>query len=142
MRTLIIVTASARARERTMAAIIVPNAAAKSVVWTYFGFPGKPDGSIVTKTRVVCRICSQETPYKKNNTTNLFAHLERHHKEKHSKLRAPTTKSKEARQSSLSASFASAIPLGSKSDRHKQLVDAVAGFVVHDMRPLSVVEGD
>ena len=124
-----------------MAAMVVPNAAAKSVVWTYFGFPGSPDGSTVTKKRVVCRICHQETPYK-NNTSNMFAHLERHHKDEYAKLRAPTTQSKEAKQSSLSASFASATPQGSGSDQHKQLVDAIAGFVVQDMRPLSVMEGE
>ena len=60
-------------------------------------------------------------------------------KTKYAKLCAPTTQSKEAKKSSLSASFASA-PLGSGSDRHNQLVDTIAGFVVQDMRPLSVEE--
>ena len=73
-----------------MAGSIVSNAAAKSEVWTSFGFPASPDGSVVTKTRVVCRICKQEMPYK-NNTTNLYSHLERHHKDEYVKLRKSGT---------------------------------------------------
>ena len=38
-----------------------------------------------TKGKVVCRSCRKEIPYK-NNTTNLYVQLERHHKEEYVKL--------------------------------------------------------
>ena len=127
---------------------VVSNAAAKSDVWVHFGFPGSADGSVVTKRRVVCRICKQDMPYK-NNTTNLYSHLERHHKDEHAKLRKTGTALKEAQQPSkgaqqpsISATFANVTPLGSSTARHKQLVDAIGMFVIKDMRPLSIVEGE
>ena len=39
-------------------------------------------------------------------------------------------------------SLANAVPLGASLIRHKQLVDAVGTFVIQDLRPLSVVEGE
>ena len=122
-------------------ASVVSNAAAKSDVWVHFGFPGSADGSVVTKRRVVCRICKQDMPYK-NNTTNLYSHLERHHKDEHAKLRKTGTASKEAQQPSISATFANVTPLGSSTARHKQLVDAIGMFIIKDMRPLSIVEAE
>ena len=64
---------------------IVVNAIAKSGVWVHFKLPGSPDGTISTKKRVICRLCKQEIPYK-NNTTNLFKHLEIHHRAEFAKL--------------------------------------------------------
>ena len=45
-------------------AIIVSNPSGKSDVWSHFGFPGREDGSILTKSRAVCCICYVEMPYK------------------------------------------------------------------------------
>ena len=60
-----------------MKGCIILNATAKSPVWVHFGFPGNADGTVVTKKRVICCICSQKMPYK-NSTSNLFSHLECH----------------------------------------------------------------
>ena len=65
---------------------IVSNIGAKTPVWKHFGFPGIGNGAPRTKGKVVCRLCQKEMPYK-NNTTNLYVHLEQHHKEKQTKLR-------------------------------------------------------
>ena len=45
-------------------------------------------GLVVTKSRVVCHICNQEMPYK-NITTNMYLHLECHHKDEYMKLCKP-----------------------------------------------------
>ena len=66
-------------------AIIISNPSEKSDVWSHFGFHGHEDGSILTKSRAVCCICYVEMPYK-NNTTNLFSHLDRHHKKEYEEL--------------------------------------------------------
>ena len=81
----------------------------------------------------------------KNNTLNLFSHLERHHRDEYAKLcktESSQSTSKEARQPLIFASLANAVPLGASSTRHKQLVDAVGTFVIQDLRPLSVMEGE
>ena len=67
---------------KVMECCIVPNATAKSPVWVYFGFPGNADGTVMTKKRAICRICSQEMPYK----NNLFSHLQHHHRDEYAKL--------------------------------------------------------
>ena len=64
---------------------IVSNTNAKTPVWKNFVFPGNGEGAPTTKGKIVCRLCRKEMPYK-NNTTNLYVHLERHHKE-YAKLR-------------------------------------------------------
>ena len=65
---------------------IVSNSGAKTPIWKLFGFPGNGNGAPRNKGKVVCRFCQKEMPYK-NNTTDLYVHLERHHKEEHTKLR-------------------------------------------------------
>ena len=126
---------------QSSAAKIVPNAAAKSGVWVHFGFPGNAAGTIVSKQHAVCHICNQDMSYK-NNTTNLFSHLECHHREEYAKLRKTGPTTTETQQPSIAESFAHAVPLGASSTRHKQLVDAVGMFIIRDLRPLSVVEGE
>ena len=117
-----------------MECCIIPSATAKSLVWVHFGFPGNADGTIMTKKRAICRISSQEMSYK-NHTSNLFSHLERHHRDEYAKLRktkSSQSTSKEVRQPSIFANLANAVPLGASSTRHKQLVDAVGTFVIQD----------
>ena len=59
---------------------VVPTTNVKTPVCKHFGFPGNGEGVPSTKGKVVCRRCRKEMPYK-NSTTNLYVHLERHHKE-------------------------------------------------------------
>ena len=80
----------------------------------------------------------------KNNTTNLFSHLERHQDE-YVKFRKPETtsvSSKGGQQSSIAANFAKSTPPLSRSGsiRHKKLVYAVGMFVIKDMRPLPLLK--
>ena len=64
---------------------IIPNPTAKTEVWEHFGYPGNESGGIATKSKVICRHCNKTMPYK-NNTTNLYTHLDHHHKEAYVKL--------------------------------------------------------
>ena len=68
---------------------IVPNKNSKSPVWTYFGFPCDVNGA-VNKHKVICCLCNLELPYSRN-TTNLFAHLQTHHKTQYIALKGTST---------------------------------------------------
>ena len=94
-----------------MEGCIVPHSIAKSPVWVHFEFPGNADGTVVTKKREICCICSQEMPY----TSNLFSHLECQHQDEYAKLHkteSSQSTSIEARQPSIFTSHANAVPLG------------------------------
>ena len=84
-------------------------------------------------------------PYK-NNTTNLYVHLERHHKE-HTKLR-PTISSQSdkdpetpMKQSTMPERLRKLQPLDKTTTRYKQLVSAMVQFISQDMQPIAVVDG-
>ena len=125
---------------------IVSNPGAKTPVWKLFGFPGNGNGAPRTKGKVVCRLCRKEMPYK-NNTTNLYVHLERHHKEEHTKLR-PTISSQSdkdpetpMKQSTMPERLRKLQPLDKTTTRYKQLVSAMVQFISQDMQPIAVVDG-
>jgi len=117
---------------------IVPNKGAKSPVWDYFGFPCDVDGA-VNDRRVVCRLCKLELPYSRN-TTNLFAHLQTHHKAQYIALKRTGTATS-SKQETLVSTVARSQPLSPSSDRHKTLVAAVGTYLAKDMHPLAAVEG-
>jgi len=130
---------------------IVSNSRAKTPVWNYFGFPGNGHGEVTTKAKVICCLCplTKEMPYK-NNTTNLYTHLEQHHKEEYVALRANSSSHKgngtsllapAMRQPTMAENLRRIQPLGKTAFRYKQLVEATAKFIYEDMQPLSVVEG-
>ena len=76
----------------------------------------------------------------KNNTSKLFSHLEHHHRDECAKLR--TTESVKERRLSTSGSFARAVPLSVSSPWYQQLVDAIGMFMIRDLKPIAVVDGD
>ena len=74
----------------TASASIIPNTLAKTEVWEHFGYPGTESGGILTRMKIICRHCKNEMPYK-NNTTNMYVHLDHHHKEVYMKMSLQTT---------------------------------------------------
>ena len=129
---------------------IVPNPNAKTPVWKLFGFPGNGQGVSKTKGKVVCRRCRKEIPYK-NYTTNLYVHLERHHKEEYVKLRpsisSPINETCDngpkplMKQSTMTERLCKIQPLDKITITYKQLVEATVQFISQDMQPLAMVEG-
>lgn len=68
--------------------IVLPNVAAKSIVWKYFGFPpmeGTLD--VPDKTFTRCRLCRGKIPYK-GQTTNMLKHLESKHRVDYESLKS------------------------------------------------------
>lgn len=59
-----------------------PAASFRSPVWEHFGFPVTYDESgkkLVDKTVTVCKHCVKLVTYACGNTSNMLAHLRRHH---------------------------------------------------------------
>lgn len=131
---------------------IASNKKAKSKLWKHFGFlvEGSGETETVNKKKVVCRLCNNVSPYA-GCTTNLAAHLERHHtaeyqvyltetKSGQSQSTTITTAQSSQSQTTLQASLARSQPLSKSGSRYKELVDAVGRFISADLLPLSVVE--
>jgi len=53
-------------------------AAFRAEVWNHFGFESKEGSTDIDKNHVVCKLCLGKIKYS-GNTTNLRAHLARHH---------------------------------------------------------------
>lgn len=103
----------------------------KADVWKYFGFQPKGSKNELDKDNAVCKMCLAPVKYC-GNTTNLRAHLARHHAEvlaeKHPKKRIETN------QTTLDNL------LPSNSPRAQRITEAMVHFICKDLRPYSVVD--
>ena len=125
---------------------IVQNKAAKSSVWTYYGFVKMNDD--IYKRIVACRQCNCVLKYS-GNTTNLTDHLRRKHptvyktSQVKSKLPSPSSPVASPLPNSSSTETFHSIFGSNKpqptSRRAKEITSAMAQFMVKDLRPFSVV---
>ena len=97
----------------------------------------------LAKGKVICHRCRKEMPYK-NNTANLYAHLERHYKEEYVELRASILAANDKdpktpiKQSTMPERLRKLQPLDKSTTRYKKLVAAMVQFNSQDMQPISV----
>ena len=125
---------------------IVPNPTAKTDVWEHFGYPGDESGGIATKSKVICRHCKKSMPYK-NNTTNLYTHLDNHHKKVYATLsyykqqQSSTAQKSQHHQLSLQETIKKTQSLSRSSECYKKLANAIGKFIAKDLQPISVVDG-
>ena len=125
---------------------IIPNPTAKTEVWEHFGYPGNESGGIATKSKVICHHCNKAMPYK-NNTTNLYTHLDHHHKETYVKLsyykqQQSSTAQQSQHQLSLQETIKKTQSLSRSSERYKKLASVIGQFIAKDLQPISVVDGE
>ncbi|XP_072552290.1 uncharacterized protein [Salminus brasiliensis] len=64
-----------------------PTQRVKSVVWEYFGYLKDANGTVVCDGFPICKICQLNVAAKGGNTTNLFKHLQDHHKAVYEEIR-------------------------------------------------------
>ena len=98
----------------------------KSDVWNYFTKDKE-------RKKAKCQLCSKELAFH-SGTTNLRDHLMNRH--------SGTYKNeggKNEKQGTLLQTFAR--PRHCSEARAKEITDRIANFIVHDMRPIRVVEG-
>ena len=117
----------------TTGVLIIPNATAKTEVWEHFGYPGNESGGIASKSRVFVATAKKNMPYM-NNTTNLYVHLDHHHKEVYVKLshyrQQQQTSTAQNHQLSLQETVKKTQSLSSSSERYKKLANAIGQFIV------------
>lgn len=116
-----------------------PAALNRSAVWHHFAFRVTyDDGSkkVVDKSATVCKHCATRTVYAHTNTTNMSAHLRRHH---------PSETGQLTGQLLLPAAFKQ--PYSDESHRAKCITKGVGYFIVtqyfiaKDMQPYAMVQG-
>uniref|UniRef100_A0A672JQE7 BED-type domain-containing protein n=1 Tax=Salarias fasciatus TaxID=181472 RepID=A0A672JQE7_SALFA len=110
-----------------------PRSIYKSEIWTHFGFYSKDGGR--DKSHAICKMCLSKVKYC-GNTTNLRAHVARHHQDVEVKGKQATSSSQLTLEQVTSTKFASSSPRAAK------ITHSVIYYMCKDMRPLSTVEGD
>uniref|UniRef100_A0A3B1JJI0 Zinc finger BED domain-containing protein 1-like n=1 Tax=Astyanax mexicanus TaxID=7994 RepID=A0A3B1JJI0_ASTMX len=111
-------------------------ASLKSAVWKYFAFPVSYVASVrvVDRNTTVCKMCYMRVPYPATgNTTNMAAHIRRHHKDVDL-----TGKTSSLVQPTIQSSFV--VKLAQTSARAEAITNAIGLFIAADLQPYSVVE--
>lgn len=108
----------------------------KSKVWTHFGFY-KLQGKVeLDMSKTVCRLCHGQLSYC-GNTTNMTAHIARHHPEKKIELDQAKRRPLATVQQTLDSTLHK-LPAG--SEKAQRITTSIAHFICKDLRPYSVVE--
>ncbi|GAA6094021.1 E3 SUMO-protein ligase ZBED1-like [Tachysurus ichikawai] len=113
----------------------------KSVGWRHFGFAveyNAEEEKTVNKKMTVCKHCYTRVAYSNRNTSNMIAHLRRHHQAismSEGRIAEQVIKSSK-KQQSLAESFQHTYPTG--SERHMK-IKAVGVFIAKDLQPFSVI---
>ena len=119
---------------------LIPKKGLLSVVWKYFGFKQKDE----SQSRVICKTCFAIVAAPQSNTTNLYQHLNRHHKVQNDE--AVQGKKSESRptttQTSITDTLHTATPYPHNSSRSKEITDAIAYHLAKDMVPINTVARD
>jgi len=109
---------------------LVPLSGGRSHVWNQFGFKADDNGIILNKKQVHCRVCNSVIAYS-GNTTNLKSHLQ------------TCTSIKSSLSSGIQTYFqVCTSKLSVKSDRSKELTKGLMTFVIKDLKPISIVDGE
>ncbi|XP_056414792.1 E3 SUMO-protein ligase ZBED1-like isoform X2 [Hyla sarda] len=111
----------------------------KAGIWTHFGFYNKPGSKEYDKSHAVCKICEARIKYC-GNTTNLRAHMARHHGDIEVNLKQAASTTTPASQRTLDQANTAKFPPG--SIRATRITQSVLYFICKNLRPLSVVENE
>lgn len=123
----------AEAGEQTSLKIISAPSRFKSQVWKLFGFYTLPGRAALDLTKTVCKLCHTVIAFC-GNTTNLSAHLARHHPKLNFGLNANQPA---ASQRTLDVTLSK---LPSTSEKAKRITESIGLLICKDIRPYSIVE--
>lgn len=121
---------------------IVPDLASvyKAEVWRYFGFRYRQGTKEIDKSHAVCKMCNPNVKYSKN-TTNLRAHLMRHHSDVLlTEQQQQTVYGKRVDPLKLTLKQVHTSKLPPTSKRAAKIIQSVLYFICKGMCPLSVIE--
>ncbi|XP_042329280.1 E3 SUMO-protein ligase ZBED1-like [Sceloporus undulatus] len=108
---------------------------AQSRYWTFFGFQGDAYGRILDKSKIICKLCGVRLSYS-GNTTNLRQHLIYKHRCEYNQLVGTQTTTLDRGGMGMGEFGPSRPPAPGRTTQ------AVAGFIVLDLMPVEVVEGE
>ena len=112
---------------------LVPKKGSHSVVWKYFGFKQNNEG----QSKGICKACFAIVAAPQSNTTNLYQHLNRHHKVQYDEAVQGKKKSESrptlTTQTSITDTLHKATPYPHNSSRSKEVTDAIAYHLAKDM---------
>ena len=116
--------------------IVTPNGKV-SAVWKHFGFRR----SDKDQKRALCKLCANDVS-QSGGTTNLWRHLQTWHKKEYDELNPTATDNvpSTSKQQTMDLYVRTVSKYSHDSERAKKLTSAVCQFVVHDIRPVSVVD--
>ncbi|XP_039216147.1 E3 SUMO-protein ligase ZBED1-like isoform X1 [Crotalus tigris] len=108
---------------------------AQSRYWTFFGFQGDAYGRILDKSKIICKLCGVRLSYS-GNTTNLRQHLVYKHRCEYNQLVGTQVAPLDKGMAGTSEFGTPRPPIPGRTTR------AVADFIVLDLMPVEVVEGE
>ncbi|KAL6465097.1 hypothetical protein MHYP_G00252300 [Metynnis hypsauchen] len=124
---------------------LVPKKNGTSCVWEHFGFR-KTD---ISQKQVLCKTCRASVLTSRGNTTNLYQHLKKHHRQLYDECMLKRSRDESlpraqlpgttARQTSVTQAFDRIAPYEKSSQRHREITDAIAKYLAKDMVPIYTV---
>lgn len=111
----------------------------KADVWEHYGFKKKKESDDLDKSLAVCKLCHTNVKYS-GNTTNLRAHLKRHHPDKVTGEPTASKLRRDPKQTMLDSDGVCSHKFPSTSPRSQKITESISYFICQDLRPYSVVE--
>lgn len=120
---------------------LVSHPRAKSKVWKYFGFDMEEDE---VGKRAHCRLCLAQIGYS-GNTTNLYAHLQRHHPDAFMEFEkgnadSPNQQQPSSTQQQVAPPGGCARQNSQEARRQVEVASAVLGFLCEGLHPLATAD--
>ncbi len=117
---------------------------AKAPVWQYFGFKPNANREPENVNEAICKLCLMKVAASGGNTTNLYTHLQAHHKNEAAKM-GPAAKNLLQKpnaqvQPSISDAFARCTRYKRDSVRWNKYTDAVTKYICKEMVSFYTVE--
>uniref|UniRef100_A0A670ZKJ7 BED-type domain-containing protein n=1 Tax=Pseudonaja textilis TaxID=8673 RepID=A0A670ZKJ7_PSETE len=112
---------------------VVALSQAESHYWTFFGFQGDAYGRILDKSKIICKICGVQLSYN-GNTSSLRQHLFCKHRCEYIEVLKVANRNKGIAGTGEFGTPRPPVP--------SQTTQAIADFIVLDLMPMEVVEGE
>ncbi|CAM4535279.1 unnamed protein product [Leuciscus chuanchicus] len=115
------------------------------------GTTAKMDRSSAQVRQVLCKTCRTSVSTSRGNTTNLYQHLQKHHRQLYDECMAkrPTDENISSqpprltpKQTSIVQALESGTPYDKSSRRYSEITDAIASYLAKDMVPINTVTKD
>lgn len=109
---------------------LVPLSGARNIKWQHFGFKVSEKGILLNKNQVLCEKCKCAVGYS-GNTTNLKSHFQQ------------CSSTKPSTTNNLIPYYKQTpFKLSNNIKRAKELTKRLMRFVIKDLIPLSIIEGE